>query len=340
MTGAQHAFPRLNFACELDTQQLESVFATGAIDSLRETNAAVTLSLTDFSPERANVVRRLNQSGIPVTAWMALPKEQGYYLNAGNAREASARFTAFEKWTAVNDLRWAGVGLDIEPTVQDFELLLQGHWLRFAGAIARRCFDAGRVQRARNAYRTLIKRMQTDGYRVDTYQFPFLADARKVHSELLERLFGIVDVRGDREVFMTYSSFNHAVDSALVWEYAPEAQLVAVGSTAGDPKPGGKFIPMNWDEFTHDAIVAGHFFPVVGVYSLEGCIRQGFLPRLKTIDWSQTVTVPASSLQKVLGLRARIQSILWTASRLPYIAGVLILLDVWLIRRRRGRFGP
>ena len=146
---------------------------------------------------------------------------------------------------------------------------------RLMGTLIRRCFDAGRVNRARAAYAALIARIQAAGYPVETYQFPFIADERKVHSALLERLFGIVDVRGDREVFMTYTSFNHAIDSALIWEYGPETQALAVGSTAGDAQPGARFAPLSWDEFSHDVMVARHFSPIVGVYSLPkvACTR-------------------------------------------------------------------
>jgi len=253
-------------------------------------------------------VRRLNEAGIPVTAWIALPKEEGYYLNAANAHEAAARFAAFETWTRDYGLRWARVGLDIEPSLQDLGAALQGHWLRLAGTVVRRCFDTGSVDRARNAYAALIRRIQGDGYDVETYQFPFLADERKVHSTLLERVFGIVDIRGDREVLMTYTSFDHALDSALIWAYGPEAQLMVVGSTAGDPEPGGKFGPLSWDELTHDVVVASHFSPVVGVYSLEGCVRRGFLSRLKTMNWGQSFTIPAEANRKVVQLRTHSSS--------------------------------
>ena len=340
--GAPAVHPQLEFACELATEQLQSLFSKpDVIDDLRQLNAAVSLSLMDLSPGRAGVVRRLNEAGIPVTAWIALPKEEGYYLNAANAPEAVSRFAAFETWTGDYGLRWARVGLDIEPSLQEFGAVRQGHWLRPAAAVVRRCFDTGSVKRARNAYAALIGRIQSDGYRVETYQFPFIADERKANSTMLERFFGIVDVRGDREVFMTYTSYNHAIDSALIWQYGPEAQIVAVGSTAGDPEPGGKFNPLSWDEFTHDVIVASHFSPVVGVYSLEGCVRQGFLPRLKTMNWGQSFTIPAEANRKVIQLRTRIQTALWIGSHLPYLAAAVLLLNLLLIwRRHNGNRSP
>ena len=116
---------QLNGLCvsrqKLATVELQPLFSQpDVIDDLRRLNAAVSLSLMDLSPGRAGVVQRLNEAGIPVTAWIALPKEEGYYLNAANAGEAVARFAAFETWTSEYGLRWAGVGLDIEPNLQEF----------------------------------------------------------------------------------------------------------------------------------------------------------------------------------------------------------------------------
>jgi hypothetical protein len=53
---------------------------------------------------------------------MMLPKEQGYYLNADNSPAAMVRLLAFEKWTAENGLKWAAVGLDMEPTLLNSRL--------------------------------------------------------------------------------------------------------------------------------------------------------------------------------------------------------------------------
>ncbi len=329
--------PHLDFACEMDTAQLQSLFSRqDVVDDLRQLQAGISLALNDLSAGRAEVVRQLNQAGIPVTAWMTLPKEQGYYINAGNAPASEARFSAFEKWTRDYGLRWAGVGLDIEPSLQEFGAVLQGHPMRLVTALIRRCFDPEGVARARSSYSALIKRIQAAGYRVDTYQFPFLADERKIHSRLLERLAGIVDVRGDREVLMTYTSFNHTLDSALIWNYGPEAQLVAVGSTAGDPADT-RFGPLKWEEFSRDVIVASHFSPVVGVYNLEGCVRQGFLSRLRAVNWSQPIIVPADGNRKVIQLRNRIQAALWTGSHLLYWIAAILIVDGWLIWRRTFR---
>jgi hypothetical protein len=286
----------------------------------------------DLSPGRARIVRQLNDAGIPVIAWILLSKEHGYYLNADNAPDAVARFSEFEKWTAEYGLRWAAVGLDIEPNFAEFQAMKEHEW-RFASILVRHYFDFERVRRARETYATLIRLIQSRGYPVQTYQLPIVVGERHMHTTIAERLLGIVDVRGNVEVLMLYTSFAPALDSALIWKFGPDAQGIAVGSTAADPKSA----PLTWDEFSRDLIVATHFAPVVGVYSLEGCVQQGFLPRLKTMNWKQSVTIPAEAIKKVNRLGAIIEMALWIGSHLLYLVTAIFVMVVLLIWRRRRR---
>lgn len=337
------ARPDLIFACDRPTAELHALFTPDLIRDLQQLKAGVALSTEDLSPERANIVRELNAAGIPMTAWLALPKNEGYYINADNASQTAAFFAQFDAWTRTNGLRWQAVGLDIEPTLSEYSALM-GHKGGLLRLMFRRGFDSARVQRARSAYSALISQMQARGYYVQTYQLQFLADERKAHTTLLERLFGIVDVRGNEEVFMLYTSFNHEVGAGLLWQYGPEAQTVAVGSTAssGDPKVDAKYAPLNWDEFSRDLIVARHFSKTVGVYSLEGCVRQGFMPKLKTFDWNQRVVIPAKSVGKAAGFRKFVFLVLWIGSHIIYIVLAVLLGIAWLarfivLRRRRKR---
>ena len=138
--------------------------------------------------------------------------------------------------------------------------------------------------------------MQGEGYAVQTYQFPFMADERRVHSTLLERLFGLVDVRGNDEVLMIYTSFNHAAGSAVCGRRAGRSDHRRRRHLG---RPGGQseFAPLNWSD-SGRFIVASHSRPVVGVYSLEGCVEKGFLVRLKTMDWYRQVSISAASLAR------------------------------------------
>jgi hypothetical protein len=94
---------------------------------------------------------------------------------------------------------------------------------------------------------------------------------------------------------------------------------------------------LDWNEFSRDLIVASHFTRQIGVYDLEGCIRQGFLPRLVAMDWSQSVVIPKGATQRAarFGLIARL--ILWIVSNLLYLVFAGLMLIGWLIGRRRSR---
>jgi hypothetical protein len=101
--------------------------------------------------------------------------------------------------------------------------------------------------------------------------------------------------------------------------------------------------PLNWLQFSRDLIVAAHFSRVVGVYSLEGCIQQGFLARLRTLDWTAPVAVPIASVEHATAFRHRVARVLWIAAHLPYlgiagliaIAALIVGLGKWRRQRRR-----
>jgi hypothetical protein len=176
--------------------------------------------------------------------------------------------------------------VDIEPNIQDFATLRQGSKWHLFLTLLGRYVDVRRVRDAKYTYSALIREIRSHGYQVETYQFPFIADERAVRSSVLERLTGIVDVRGDREVLMLYTSFNQSLDSALIWVYGPDAQAITVGSTTG-PTSDPHFARLNREEFSRDLKVANHFSHVIGVYNLEGCVRQGFLARLSSPEKCQ-----------------------------------------------------
>ncbi len=334
--------PKLIFACDKPTSGLDALFTPDLIADLKELKAGVALSTSDFTPERAKLVRKLNAAGIPMTAWLVLPADEGYYVNASNAAQTAARFKQFDQWTTDNSLRWAALGLDIEPTLTDFAKLA-GNKGRLLALMLRRGFDSSRVRLPHEAYAALIEQMQGRGYYVQTYQLQFIADERRAHTTLLERLFGIVDVRGNEELLMLYTSFTHAAGAGIIWEYGPDAQAIAIGSTAasGDPSADAKFPPLNWDEFLRDAIVAHSFSEPVGIYSLDGCVRQGFISRLKTVDWNQPMIIPGASVAKAAKFRRVVFAVLWVSSHLIYlVAGFLLataLLVRAIVRRRRQK---
>ncbi|MFN2285432.1 MAG: hypothetical protein ACK2UQ_13500, partial [Anaerolineae bacterium] len=283
--------PELTFFCELDAAALQELFSTPQIiEDLCALGAGVSLGLRDLSEERAEIVRRLNDAGIPVVAWLLLPEAQGYWFNLDNAPEAIAFYADFRAWTTAHDLQWDGVGLDIEPDMRELKKLIAGD-RRALRTLFRRFMDAERLKQAQRHYSGLIAQIRADGYRVDEYAIHFVVDERQAGSQLVQRLFGLVDLDVDREVLMLYSSVMRPLGHGVLWSYAPFAGSVGVGLTGGGVDVGGvdQIPPLTWDEFTHDLRLAHTWSDTIHVFSLEGAVRQGYLSRLLTFDWDAPV---------------------------------------------------
>ncbi|QSQ16044.1 hypothetical protein [Myxococcus landrumensis] len=303
----------LTFFCELSPQPLVELFDTrGVVEDLQALRAGVSLGLLDFSPERAEVVRRLNRENIPVTAWLLLPVDQGYWFHAGNVLQARARYEAFRTWTAEQELQWAGVGLDIEPDIQELRAWAESPLRSLPGMLARFILRGGRTREARAGYHALVERIRADGYRVDAYQFPLIVDERQARSSLLRRVAGVLDVPADREVLMLYTSFVRPRGPALLWSYAPGTGALAVGSTGGGVELPGVLAssPLDWTELSRDLRLAVRWTHDLHVFSLEGCVKQGFLSRLRVFDWDAPVEPPWVESRRVDAVRRALRGIL------------------------------
>ncbi|MCE9672516.1 hypothetical protein LY474_32385 [Myxococcus stipitatus] len=308
----------LTFFCELPPGPLGELFDTpGVLDDLRAMGAGVSLGLVDLSPARADVVRRLAREGIPVTAWLLLPTEEGYWFHAGNLAQAEARYAAFRAWTAEHDLSWAGVGLDIEPDIAQLRRWAQAPLRSLPGALSRLVFRGGRSRAARAGYATLVERIRADGHRVDTYQFPFIVDERQARSSVLRRVAGVLDVPTDREVLMLYTSFLRPQGPAWLWSYAPGSTAIAVGSTGGGVDLPGLLAtpPLDWNELSRDLRLAVRWTHDLYIFSLEGCVRQGFLSRLRTFDWDAPVEPPWVPARRVDAVRRAARAVLGVSGR-------------------------
>ncbi len=327
--------PDLTFFCELTPQPLWDLFADPVvIPTLQKMGAAVSLGLLDFSPERAEVVKLLNQSGIPVTGWMLLPKEQGYWLNLDNAPQAFARYTEFKVWSQQNGLEWQAVGLDIEPDINMLQRVAEDRTKILQ--ILKKAFSDSQLKRSKQIYEILVKRMRQDGYLVESYQFPFIMDERKARSTLLQRTTGILDLPVDREVLMLYSSFTRSLYPGLLWTYGKEAQAIGLGSTGGGVEMDGlvDIKPLSWDELYRDVIIAAQCTQDLYIFSLEGCVQQGYLSNIAEIPWEEKNFQPIQGDQRIRAARSAARGLLWLGNR-PYLI-LLPLLAVlgWLFRKK------
>lgn len=322
------------FACELGRDGLTTLFSDDSVaEELQALGAGVVLMLSDLDAERANVVRKLNRAGIPVVAVPLVPVEDGYYFTADNAPRSAARYDEWKEWTSRYGLAWERLGLDIEPDIRLYQRIAEHPW-RVLPILLRGLRDRRRPQRASTAYGALVTRMRADGWTVENYQFPPMADERRTGSSLLQRLLGLVDVTTDREVWMLYSSFLGGLGPGLLWSYGREASAIAVGSTGGAPDiPGSPQVPtLTWDELARDLTLARHWCDEVLIHSLEGCVEQGFLPRLRSFTW--TTATPPSEARSATHLRSALRAVLWTSAHGRGLG--VALVSAWLLAGRRS----
>jgi hypothetical protein len=324
--------PKLTFFCELDAQNLSQLFdGRFLIDDLLGLDATLSLGIRDLSDERANVVKRLNKAGLPVIAWLLLPEEQGYWFNNQNYEHAAARYVAFKAWTAQHDLKWAGIGLDIEMDVNDTRQIMEKRQIKpFISKLFHRYLDRQQALKAHRNYQALVELIHADGYLVEAYHIPLISEERRGKSSVLQRTLGLVDLNTDREVLMLYTSFMRPNGEAILWSYAPDADAIGVGSTGGGVDIQGviDLEPLSWDEFSRDLrLCAAHNKPIY-IFSLEGCAAQGFLTKLNQLDWGTPVTPPQRT-GRVNAIRTAIAAGLWLLER-PWVILISILSFVGL----------
>jgi len=326
--------PHLTFFCELDPEPLKKLFADPALPTrLKELNASISLGIRDLSPERAEVVKRLTDAGIAVTAWLLLPRKQGYWFNLDNAPHAVRRYSQFRAWSAENELKWAAIGIDIEPDIQVMGKIAQDP-SRMTNLLLPKLFDSRRVRKAEDEYTALVTQIHLDGYFVESYQFPLIADERKAHSDLIRKVCGILDLGVDREVFMLYSSFAPALGPGMITSYAGDTRAIALGSTGGgvEIEGQGELAAMDWPALKRDLLLASRSTDDLYIFSLEGCLRQGFLDKLAHLDWEEYEIVPPKQTRNMGLFRGALQTIAWAASH-PLWVFVGILSLSWLFRK-------
>jgi hypothetical protein len=312
-------WPTLSFFCELRGPELVRLFADEAlIPLLLRLGATVTIGLVDLSRERAEVVRRLNRMGVPVAAWLLLPEESGYWFNAHNAHEAWERYGDFIAWTRAHGLRWERVGIDIEPNIDEVRMVRQRP-LALLRALPRifRC-----IRENREMYQGLVARIHGDGYPVDAYVFPFIHTEREAGTEVLQRITGMIDLRVDREIAMLYTSFVRPHGQGFLDFYARHFPAVAVGVTGGGVEEGlNPPPPLTWDEFARDLRLTRRHTRDIHVFSLEGCVEQGYLERLVSFDWGVPTHAPPDALERAAELTRRMKFALRALDR-PHVASL------------------
>lgn len=291
---------RLSFFNEQDAGPLSALVADASLHhALRALDARVTVGLRCLSDERAAAVRTLTGAGVPVDAWLLLPAEEGYFATFENLAAVERRVDGFLRWATSHELRFDALGFDFEPDLRELETLFQRPTRALLGW-ARRSFDRPRHARARDGYRALLARVRSAGFAVEAYQFPLLVEDRAAGSDFFQRFAGALDLPVGREVLMAYTSLLGPFGPGLLEGWARTAQAVAVGSTGGGVDPLPK---LTFGALSRDLRLAAARCADVRVFSLEGCVASGALPRLLTLDWDAPVELSAAQRFGAASLR-------------------------------------
>jgi len=327
--------PRLSFFCELHDHAVEKLFADqSVIEQLQGLNATLSLGILDFSHERATVVQRLNRAGIPVVAWLLLPRDQGYWFNVSNAPQARSRYMEFQAWTDSLNLKWDGIGLDIEADIHELEQFMLSKW-RLPYTIFKRGCGRKQLQVAQDLYQSLVHTIQSDGYRVDSYDFPFIVDEKRAGSRVIRSLTGTLDITSNRRVLMLYSSLFRPVGIGVLWNYAKETSATAVGITGGGVKVPGfnPPPPLTWEELARDLRIARRWNSDLHIFSLEGCVERGYLAQLKDFDWNEEPPPQPQLWASIVAIfRPLMVFMLWCSAHLGGIALLLIAVLLVLLK--------
>jgi hypothetical protein len=300
------ARPRLTFFVELAAEPLSALLSRPEVlPFLAEQGCAVSMGLLDLSSERAEWVRRLESSGVPVTAWLLLEVSDGYWLNADNAEVAIARWRETRTWAEREGLRLARVGLDVEFPRTESKGILNDRRAALIGMFRRRRTHE-QVARAERDYAALVQEIHATSRTVEAYHFPHLLDERAAGSTLLRRSLGLVDVTVDAEVYMLYATY---LGRAGARAYFPDAPCIALGVTGGGVnanEPAARSRHLTWEQLEPELRAAAEHTRDVYLFSLEGCVEKGWLERLAALRWEEPAPrLPAREVRRARRGRAR-----------------------------------
>ena len=213
LTGSSQAQQpaSIAFACELPSEDISTYWNSSTFSLAgqlhKQLNTSIVIGTVDLSKERAWLVQQLNALDIPVTVWLLLAKEDGYWMNLDNYEQAAARYNLVKQWIQQNNLSVMSIGFDIELDMQNVIEFKNHSYLLLLESVVKR-FGEERLQKGRAAIQKLAKQVKDDGYLLQTYVLPIIYDERIANSTFIQRLLGTVDLVDyvDVEAPMLYST--------------------------------------------------------------------------------------------------------------------------------------
>ena len=274
--------------------------------------------------------------------WLLLPEEEGYWFNAYNGEKAQNRYNEFKKWTAENGLQWTGIGIDLEPDMNDLKLAIQHPW-KMVWKVYKRLYDNKSLESGKKLYQDLISQMKSDGYQVESYIIPMIYEERAKKTRLLQKLAGIADIETDKEIPMSYTSVMD--NPGMIQIYHRDNMPIALGSTGGGVVVEGIEAPaISWENLDRDLLISSGLTDEIIIFCLESSIDRGFLTKIKKFDFSRTPPDISQDIEKQNKMNKRISFFLvildypfiLTLTALIIISGILFgiySLFVFIIKK-------
>jgi len=89
---------------------------------------------------------------------------------------------------------------------------------------------------------------------------------------------------------------------------------------------------LTWEQLAGDLRLARHFCDQILIHSLEGCVWQGFLPRLRSFEWAD-IDRPPDRARAAAALRRSLRAALWASAHPGLVLGLTAV--AWLAWRCR-----
>ncbi len=297
LTDVFSKIPRLSFFCELRGKEFSELFAdTALIQQLVDMNISLRVGLLDFNDERTVTIKKLNEAGIPMVAWLLLPEDEGYWFNMHNGDKAHNRYDDFRKWTTENNLKWEGIGIDLELDMNDARLAVTNPW-KLAWIIYKRLYDNKSLENGKEIYQKLVTRMEADGYSVESYLIPMIYNEREKGTTSFQKLFGLVDIKTGREIPMLYTSAMG--NPGIIPFYCTDRKPVGLGSTGGGVNIEGiELQALTWINLERDLLIASKLTDEIHIFCLEASVQKGFLDHIESLDFTRDAPVITVEIEK------------------------------------------
>lgn len=326
IAGNAASKPDLSFFVELKGADFNALFSdTTLVVKLVEMKASLRVGLPDFSPERTEAIHRLNQAGIPLIAWLLLSEEEGYWFHMNNGDKAIRRYLDFKNWTIENNLKWEGIGIDLELDFNDARMGVK-HPLKLAWKAYKRLYDNRSLENGKVVYNKLISQILDDGYNLESYVIPFIYDERISKTASFQKLLGLIDIQTPHEIPMVYTSVLG--NPSMIASYCIEGEPIALGITGGGVVIEGiqpKFLTK--DELIRDMLISNQYSSGVIIFCLEAAWKNGWLSAIESLDYTRSLPDLKIDSEKQENMRKTIQRLLIVLDH-PLLMTIAVLLFI------------